>query len=106
VLSPLPEADYKNQKQLNMNILKGRSRSALDRTTSEEKQREGSSKFRGKPPIFLRVRSSTWWIALCVGFGGTYPHSSHLRRFAADKRSNNLVFNYFAQFSSTSLLIQ
>lgn len=23
----------------------------------------------GKPPVLLRVRSSTWWIALCVGFG-------------------------------------
>ncbi|GAA5956568.1 hypothetical protein JCM3765_003486 [Sporobolomyces pararoseus] len=46
-----------------MNILKDRKRSALDRTRTEEKS------LTGKPPIFLRVRSSTWWIALCVGFG-------------------------------------
>ncbi|GAA5937151.1 MFS transporter [Sporobolomyces koalae] len=31
----------------------------------------------GRPPLFLRVRSSTWWIALCVGFGVLVDLSSY-----------------------------
>ncbi|GAA5989368.1 hypothetical protein JCM5350_005690 [Sporobolomyces pararoseus] len=52
-----------------MNRLKSRKRSALDRTASEKQREEDKPSKLGKPPIFLRVRSSTWWIALCVGFG-------------------------------------
>ena len=50
-----------------MNKLKERSRAALARTKHEE-----GEEMRGKPPFALRIRSSTWWIALCVGFGGTF----------------------------------
>ncbi|GAA5935477.1 hypothetical protein JCM1841_003906 [Sporobolomyces salmonicolor] len=49
---------------------KRRSRAALDRPEEDEI-------VKGRPPLFLRVRSSTWWIALCVGFGILVDLSSY-----------------------------
>ncbi|GAA5920225.1 hypothetical protein JCM5296_000392 [Sporobolomyces johnsonii] len=49
---------------------KRRSRAALDRP-------EGDEIVKGRPPFFLRVRASTWWIALCVGFGILVDLSSY-----------------------------
>lgn len=55
-----------------MNKLKERSRAALARTKHED-----GEEVRGKPPFALRIRSSTWWIALCVGFGVLVDLSSY-----------------------------
>lgn len=81
-----------------MNRLKSRKRSALDRTGSE-KGRDDKASTLGKPPIFLRVRSSTWWIALCVGFGG-----KSLSLLLLDvQREKKLTF--FSRKSARSVLV-
>ncbi|GAA6063016.1 hypothetical protein JCM10212_001795 [Sporobolomyces blumeae] len=53
-----------------MDKFKRRSRAALDRPGED-------TVMKGRPPILLRVRSSTWWIALCVGFGVLVDLSSY-----------------------------
>ncbi|GAA5882701.1 hypothetical protein JCM16303_006552 [Sporobolomyces ruberrimus] len=55
------------------------SRSRLDRTTNDVIETEKEAKLiKGKrPPVCLRIRSSTWWIALCVGFGVLVDLSSY-----------------------------
>lgn len=58
------------------------SRSRLNRTTNDVVETEEEAKLiKGKrTPVCLRIRSSTWWIALCVGFGGECPLKSSNER--------------------------
>ncbi|GAA6018444.1 hypothetical protein JCM11491_007000 [Sporobolomyces phaffii] len=49
-----------------------------DRTPTETHVAHSGAKLKhGSPPVFLRWRSSTWWIALCVGFGILVDLSSY-----------------------------
>lgn len=73
--------------------------------TSEDSHGEGTkSKYR-RAPAFLRIRSSTWFIGLAVGFGGEHSFLPAQSLFAAPRLTCRTRFLVLVDLSSYSLAV-